>query len=223
MYPLEGKIMPPRVNIIYLVPSDRHIIATDALELVGRNLQLWYADHMDTHKTFTLNKPVVRVYRTSHPSSWYSNNPNPSNPNYQWLWFWNNVNLEARNLAGAGFNMPEDRWLIFVAAEPLPGQIAGGASGIAVLSEKYMRAAMAKDPDWTQCQAYGSVGHELGHAFILPHPPTPWTNELMGVGYLLYPDAFLTAADQAKLNSSQFFRIVEPLPGELECKTKLPK
>ena len=55
----------------------------------------------------------------------------------------------------------------------------------------------------------GGLGHELGHAFGLRHPPAcemscPF-GPLMGLGYLTYPDAFLLPEDKAILNASPFF------------------
>ena len=57
----------------------------------------------------------------------------------------------------------------------------------------------------------GGLGHELGHAFGLPHPPgcdagSPAcpTQALMWLGYITYPNAFLLPEDKSTLLASQF-------------------
>ena len=56
----------------------------------------------------------------------------------------------------------------------------------------------------------GGWGHELGHAFGLPHPPDGdpnWNDAIMGFGYLTFPNAILLPSDKGTLlNSGHFTR-----------------
>jgi hypothetical protein len=68
------------------------------------------------------------------------------------------------------------------------------------------------------CRWVGGLGHELGHAFGLPHPPECESNSascpstaLMWLGYISYPNAQLTDGDRTKLNQSRFFAPGNPL------------
>jgi hypothetical protein len=58
---------------------------------------------------------------------------------------------------------------------------------------------------------YGGLGHEMGHALGLPHPPgceanlpTCDVNALMWAGYANYPETYLTADEQVSLRTSTF-------------------
>jgi hypothetical protein len=58
------------------------------------------------------------------------------------------------------------------------------------------------------CRWVGGLGHELGHAFGLPHPAAcdaglsgcPGNAALMWTGYAVYPNTALLADDKAALN-----------------------
>jgi hypothetical protein len=82
-----------------------------------------------------------------------------------------------------------------------------------------------RPPDtWGRCRWVGGLGHELGHAFFLPHPPgcddgLPECDEtaLLWVGYATYPDAHLTKADIATLTTSPFFDTLDPPACSWDC------
>ena len=73
----------------------------------------------------------------------------------------------------------------------------------------------------------GGLGHELGHAFGLPHPalcetgnPACPTQTLMWLGYITYPDTFLLPEDKTTLLASRFIAatpesVPEPATGML--------
>jgi hypothetical protein len=59
----------------------------------------------------------------------------------------------------------------------------------------------------------GGLGHELGHAFGLSHPPgcdqglpTCDYNALMWAGYAAYPNTYLRPDEKSILLASEFFR-----------------
>jgi hypothetical protein len=219
-----GTTTEPHVHVVYLVPSDRQVVPLyqATLEKTIRDLQLWYRDHTSDGATFEVHDPVVEIVQTSHPAAFYSTNANGDD---SYLWFWNNVLDDAFPATGGTFNDPENVWLYYIDADGACGQIAGGGtSGVAVLPANDLRGLAGEDnlppcagdppDDNPRCRWVGGLGHELGHGFNLPHPPgcdepdpnTPCdSSALLYLGYVSYPDAHLTEADQATLASSPFF------------------
>ena len=219
----SGTTTEPRVHVVYLVPSDRQAspLYVSTLEKTIRELQLWYQDHTTDAVTFEVSDPVVEVVATPNPAAFYSTNPNGD----AYLWFWNNVLDDAFAATGGTFNDPEHRWLYYIDADGACDQIAGsGTSGVAVLPANDLRGLTgqpnqppcpdAPPDDGPRCRWVGGLGHELGHAFNLPHPPgcedqdrtTPCdSGALMYLGYASYPDAYFTEDDQVTLAASPFF------------------
>ncbi|HXH31134.1 MAG TPA: hypothetical protein VNJ01_10015 [Bacteriovoracaceae bacterium] len=190
-----------RVHFIYLVPSDKVERGTKAIERVARNLQIWYRNQMGNGKTFTLALPVVKVLNTPQVASWFLNNPAGDNPNY---YYWNNTLNVVNSFTGSGFYQKSDIWIIYNDSAVTNNSGAGGTSGMAVLHEKDVSSVMGES-DWTMCRGIGGAGHEVGHAFYLPHPPdgsNDWQTAIMGFAYGTYPNASLTEADKTSLNSS---------------------
>lgn len=200
-----------KVRVMYLVPSDAtpredyKIAIADAI----CHLQQWYLEQMGNGKTFKLCHPVVEVLRTKHDAKWYATHPAGD---YH-LWFWNNVLADAFALTGAKFNDPKFVWVFYIDAENDAGQYGGaGTNGVAVLPQHDIHGliGLSNEPisRWI-----GGLGHELGHAFGLPHPPgceedqsLPESQCLMYLGMYKYPDTFLLAEDRGKLSQSPFFR-----------------
>jgi hypothetical protein len=211
----------PRVRLVYLVPQDRTERAdyASAMEWAARHLQIWYRRGSGNGTTFVLSDPSVEIYETPHDAEWYATNPAGD----FWLWYWSNVLEDGFALSGGGFNDPENIWIYYVDADPACRQIGGGGtSGVAVLPANDLRGLIGEPtippcegqpPDAAgPCRFVGGLGHELGHALRLPHPPGCESGEpscpsqaLMWLGYRTYPDAFLTEDDKTKLNASAFF------------------
>jgi hypothetical protein len=142
------------------------------------------------------------------------------------------VTSEGAALTSGQSGDPNDVWVYYIDAAPNCGALYGGALGVAVLPANDLRGLVgeptidlctgAVEPDQGTCRWVGGLGHELGHALGLPHPPGCETGDpscpiraLMWMGYLTYPDAFLTVADQAILEAS-------PLIQPVHLPTKLP-
>jgi hypothetical protein len=223
------------VHVVYLVPADREVRKGYVRALRGaiEHLQIWYRNALGTGETFRLAKPVVEVVQLSQPASYYATTPRTdSDPA---LFFWFNVLSEAFALTGGGFYDLDDVWVYYVDAAPACNQATGAAAGVALLPANDLRGLAGEptidpcsgevEPDQGTCRWVGGLGHELGHAFGLPHPPEcepvqtascPF-DALLFFGYTTYPDAFLTAADKTALSESPFFTPInlrEKLP---EC------
>src|SRR4051812_27390091 len=103
----------PVVRVVYIVPSDRTYRGdyAVAIESAIEQLQAWYQREMGNGKTFTLNKPVVEVIQSPHPTSYYSTNPADSDVS---LWFWSNVTSEVVATLGGMFFDPNNIWVIYI-------------------------------------------------------------------------------------------------------------
>jgi len=210
------------VRIIYLVPSDS-VVKTEyklCLENAAKHLQYWYYDSLGSGKTFALRDPVVEVYQTSHNSIWYSTNPGGGD------FFWNNVLQDGFLLTGGMFNDPNNRWVFYIDADNACDQCGGcGGGGVAVIAANDLRGLTGYELNRTcpnivhsypPCRYVGGLGHELGHALGLPHPPTCpaenphcWDHDLMMYGYTTYPNAFFNEADKTRLNNSPFIQDID--------------
>lgn len=218
----------PVIRLIYLVPSDRTEQASyiTVLESAARHLQRFYLDEMGNGKTFRLHDPVVEVFTTTHTAEWYSRNIE------EVYGSWDDAMSDGTALTGGGFNDPENLWVFYIDADNGCGQAGGAAiNGVAVLPANDLRGLAGEelnptcpdDPpfwyDYPPCRWVGGLGHELGHAFGLPHPPgcddgLPTCDEdaLMWTGVYIYPDTYLRNEEQSVLDTSPFFDVRVAVP-----------
>src|SRR5690606_18165694 len=113
----------------------------------------------------------------------------------------NNTLAEARKLCGTRWNDPSFTWVIY---SDSPGHSGRGGNGITCLPEDDLLGLIGKHPTQKDKRRWiAGLGHELGHAFGLPHPAdtTKHADALMWAGiYGKYPDkAYLTDQDKAIL------------------------
>lgn len=210
--------------MIYLVPSDEPI-RTDyiiAMQNAILHVQAFYlAQTMNGH-SFSVRSPVVEVHRTNHTSEFYSTGENAHT-----FGFWNNLLTDGFSLTGGGFNDPNNRWIFYLDSPVGCGQFGGGAAGGVVgLAQHDLRgltgqsnipACSNQSPDPRGvCRYVGGLGHEVGHAFTLPHPPgcdqgdqtmcgELQFNSLMYLGYSFFPNTYLLDQDRVSLMSTGFF------------------
>ena len=210
----------PKVNIVYLVPSDRVVQQkyVSALDGAVKSLQAWYGRQIPQHRTFRTASPVVHVVPLPHAAAWYADNPRPA----LFTQFWDNVLADAFPLTGGGFNDPQNVWAYYIDADSACGQCGGcGTSGVLVIAANDLRGLVGEpwrpacpgdfDPGGPD-RFIGGLGHELGHAFGLPHPPGCDQGSvqcdhdaLMWNGFRAYPYTYLRADEIATLVNSPFF------------------
>ena len=213
------------VRVVYLVPSDREAridylnVTTAAVE----HLREWLWGAIGDSDTFVANTPVVELVRTPHDASWYVTHD--SGREFS-LWFWDNVLSDGFALTAAKFDDPKFRWVFYIDSENAVGQVTGGAAGVAVLPQHDLLGLIGQTAE-PVCRWVGGLGHELGHALGLPHPPEcegptgdqsrPNCQSLMYLGYLTYPNTFLTTDDIDRLRQSPFIVASERPPQEINC------
>lgn len=206
------------VRVAYLVPSDRAFNADyrDALRSAVLDLQRWYRDNVDG-ETFQLSDPIVEVFATPHTADWYTTNPNEGSAQFQ---FCSNVAEDGRAVIGGDV----DTVLVFVIDAPAEGDQAaacgGGQSGQgrAELSANVLRM-IAGESDLHAKVLFGTgiLGHEMGHAFGLDHPPgcedadplTPCPATIM-FGSGGYPNVGLLPEEREVLSASPLFKQRSP-------------
>ena len=220
------------VRVVYLVPTDRTVRDdyVDRLEAAIEHLQIWFRNEMGDGTTFDVNKRPVEVVQASQPAAWYSTNPAGDYP----LWFWNNVLSDAFALTGGAFSDPNNIWAFYIDSDPGCGQAVGAAAGVVLLpandfrglaGEANLPPCAGQPPDTAGiCRWVGGLGHELGHAFGLPHPqgceagdPVCPSNALLWLGYITYPQTFLLESDKETLAQSPFFSSVHLRRSLPEC------
>ena len=212
----------PRVNIVYLIPSDQPFRPDyyRALGMAGRSIQSWYAKQMGG-KTFSLGSPQVAVVPLPHDAAWYSTNLPEGVKLFSQ--FWANTLNDAFPLTGGSFNDPNNVWAYYIDADTVCGQCGGcGTSGVLVIGKNDLRgltnvprivACEGKTPDRGPLGRWiGGLGHELGHAFHLKHPPNCNEgtggcdyNALMWNGFRVYPHTYLREDEKPILDQSPFF------------------
>lgn len=204
-----------RVEVLYLVPSDREerTRLTANLEKAIRNLQMFYQNEVGTSRTFTLAEEVVTVVATNHEAEWYRTHDNGRDR--EWRWFYN-VESDITALTDASGGDDGTTTIAYIDAREACGMQAGaGSLGLSIVGRKDLRGIAG----WPQadvcdggqnevprCRWVGGMGHELGHALGLPHPcegrgdACDSSGALMGAGLYDYPDTYLMDRTQNLIN-----------------------
>ena len=193
------------VRVVYLVSQDRQVQTNylQAVENAIHDLQGWYSRQLGG-PTFKLHNPVVEVAKSSQTADWFYSHTNGVNRDD---WGYNNTFAEASRLLGARLNDPHYVWVIYSDG---PGNKGRGGSGVTCLPEDDLLGLIGKHPTQKDPQRWiGGLGHELGHAFGLPHPADTVrdADAIMWAGfYGKYPNgAYLTEQDKGILLHSSFF------------------
>ena len=217
------------MHVVYLVPVDKapRDDYAAALQKAILEMQAFYQEEFGISRstgrnavgvTFETFTSAVEVVVTPHDSAYYNANDQAG----QFEFFIRAVG-DGFEATGGGFNDPDAVWVYYIDADPACGQGTGGTSGVALLPANDLRGLVGAsnvlscigDPPDTGgvCRWIGGLGHELGHAFGLPHPPgcdqgtcsAEAFFSLMFFGYTVYPDTYFLDEDKVRLEASSFF------------------
>lgn len=182
-------------RFIYMIPTDKQYNPDyeKAIARAALHLQTWYKQQTGGY-TFKLNNPIVEVYKGKQSSQWYSETKNGNDPSY---YYWYNTFNESPSF-GMRYPDPNYTWIIYCDAQ------GGGAgsTGFAILpAEDFVGLnGQHKEP---VSRWIGGLGHEMGHAFSLPHPTV--SNALMLYGYAQYPTCILLPEEIETLKKLPYF------------------
>ena len=197
--PLEVTTSAARVRMVYLIPADRTYDPDVAwgMERAARHLQIFYQQQLGAAGTFTLHWPVVDVVRSALPASYFAANA------------FYGVGQEVRTALGDRGGTPANVYAVYF--DVVPTSATGGLTGLATLPHNDVMGITGRDPAEPIRRWVGGLGHELGHAFGLPHPPgcdaAIYTNDcwsLMYWGYSFYPSTFIAESQKSMLAASAY-------------------
>ncbi|OQP40073.1 hypothetical protein A4H97_17830 [Niastella yeongjuensis] len=174
-----------------------------ALKDATTNIQAWYKTQMGNNKTFVLNPLVVDTLTGLHDSTWYNSDNGSISGTDPRFYAYNNTYYEMQQLLGSSFNTTNYAYFVYVAA---PGGGAG-STGFCAMGDQDLKGLLGLNPENPDPNRWiGGGGHELGHAFGLPHPDNMNDLAIMWTGYLIYPNCILQQTDRDILNVSPFFK-----------------
>lgn len=196
---------PKTVRVIYLVSADRqeNPAYTRAISDAAVSVQNFFRRELGG-TTFRLNNPIVEVVKSDKDASWFYGNQRRGSVDN---WGYDNTLEEAQRLLGARHSDPDYVWVIYSDG---PGSSGRGGGGVCIMPENDLLGLVGKRLNYPDPQRWvGGFGHELGHAFGLPHTKDTkkHANSIMWTGfYSGYPDsAYLTDDEKAVLLKNPFF------------------
>lgn len=203
--------MPPvakSVRVVYMVPGDRQERSDyrGAVEQAVREVQTWFFGEL-AGRTFRLNQPIVEVFGSRETAAWYNTNQPPGVTDPAVYTFYNAYN-ELNEALGLRFFDDNYVWVVYIDAA---GGTGAGSWNVAILPEHDLLGLIGQNPnDPRIARWHGGLGHEVGHAFGLPHPDPSERDALMQFGYLTFPRAYLTDGNRTDLANGTFLHLGNP-------------
>ena len=212
------------VRVIYAAPSDREFRADYSKGIAHAivDLQSWYRRELGG-LTFSLYEAPPEFCWMSEPANYYGTGS-----------AWAKVEAAVQHCAPVKGGHPDFVWVVYVDVHEAcdePHELGAGGLGLTIVARSDLEGLTDPGPYYycdegpyedTLGRWIGGLGHELGHALGLRHPPgcDPWDPitcndlealSLMHDGYAPYPDTYLLPDDKEILIRSPFIGR-EPVP-----------
>ena len=201
------------VRVLYVVPSDRDFRDehSDAIARAMASLQGWYRDQMGG-PTFTLYAAQPERCQTSNPDEHYFRGA------------WDKLLRDVQKCVPVEAGTSDYAWVVYADVGTYcddPYSVGRGGPGLTMVGRDDLEGLIGNRLVYSDdCGGpwdgpvnrwIGGIGHELGHALSLLHPPgcddgDPGcdTGALMWDGYASYPDTYLRADEKEALLPSPF-------------------
>ena len=207
------------VRTVYAIPSNRELVPAyrDSVARAVRHLQRWYGEELGG-TTFAVADTVAEVCHLSVDDRFLIEHRGTTGE--RWA-------AAVESVAHCGPRHRDEAfvWIVyFDVDEPCwtsrrPYTLGRGGSGLTLLGRWDLLGLTGGDFEnpcghagQTHGRWVGGLGHELGHAFWLPHPPgcdeglpSCDAGALMWRGYVHWPDAHLRDDEKRVLRASPFF------------------
>jgi hypothetical protein len=209
---------PRVVRVLYLIPQDRAFRAdySAAVENAMLSLRAWYQNQL-SGKTFTLAQSRPETCILPQQAAYYASDT------------WTKIFADVKQCAPVTYASSTVTWVIYadvVHACNTPGRLGAGTTGLTMMGRQDLEGLIGAPYVVFDCgevfsspigRYIGGAGHELGHAFRLPHPPgcdaglptCDW-NALMWTGYAAYPNTYFRADEKAMLAANPFLTTQAP-------------
>lgn len=205
---------PAGVRLVLFLPSDRDgsTALLDGIRRVAIDLQAWSRRQMGG-RTFVIASPEVEVCRSAQPSSYFFGAPMIT------------VSQELEKCVPWSTQLDRYSWVVYTplrGACGAPYRIGAAWTGITIMGMLDTDGLAGQTTVTADCgdsftfgfdRWTGGLGHELGHAMGLPHPPgcdqqQPGCDSaaLMWAGFYDFPNTYLRADDKAALLAGSFYR-----------------
>ncbi len=213
-----ARLTPSGVRLVVFLPSDRQITSTviDNIKGAAMSVQAWLL-RQTGGKTFAIASSDVEFCHSQRPASYYFDAPfyrvaDDLAQCFGWIqrpW----EEASGRNV-----------WVVYTPIRGACGaalRIGASLKNISIMGQGDIDGLAGKTAVTDDCGAtlsygldrwIGGLGHELGHAFGLPHPPGCDQGlqgcdgaALMWLGYATFPNTYLRADERVTLGSSPLF------------------
>ena len=203
------------VRVLYVVPADREFRDdySDGISKAIVDVQSWYRRQLDG-LTFDIYSVMPEQCHLPRSEDYYSHGD-----------VWEKVLTDVQSCAPVQGGTSRFIWALYVDAEERcgePHELGRGWDGLAMMGSGDLEGLSNPGP-YSACDGgpwegtlgrwMGGTAHELGHTFLVPHPPgcdeglpTCDTDALMHNGYASYPNTYFRDDEKAILRRSPFIK-----------------